>query len=115
MRTLKEQLRRDLEGVFFNATELSSLHELEGVLLQAVVGRHTSEMSGRLGDHYAGLHGDHISIQFRTSDFLRKNERLPCEGEEVKLDGSIWTVSRSQDEYGGARLELEHYRGVQAP
>lgn len=112
MSTFKEDMSTDLHSVFFNSRELSSFHVVNGVILQCVVGQYTQEMTSRLSDQYTELHGDHLVIQFRAEDFLRKRERLPHERERLKFDGKFYTVERAQNEYGCCRYRLSSYRGV---
>lgn len=105
---------KDNRVVFFNPTEFSSLHVLNDVILQCVTRRYNEEMSGRQTDHYDGLHGDHMAIQFRADDFFRKEEWLPREGQRVHFDDSWYDVERCENEYGVCRLVLSSYRGAYA-
>ena len=110
--TFKEDLKADLRAVFFNSQELSRLHIINGVILQCVERLYTEQMTGRLGDQYNELHGEHLVIQFRAEDLLRKCARLPHERERLKYDGKLYTVEHAENEYGGCRYTLSSYRGV---
>ena len=109
--TLKDDLRADIERVFFDVTELAELHELKHVIVPSTKRRYDALMSGRDRDDYDGLHGDHLEIQFRAEDFTRKEERLPREKERILFDGRWFEVERIEVEYGVARLVMSRYRG----
>lgn len=110
--TFKDDLKADLESVFFNPNEFSRLHIINGVFLQCVERKYSEQMTSRLGDQYTELHGDHLVIQFRAEDLLRKCDRLPHERERLKYDGKMYTVEHAENEYGGCRYTLTSYRGV---
>ena len=112
MMTFKEDMKADLESVFFNTKELSRFHEINGVILQSVERWYTEQMTSRLGDQYTELHGEHLVIQFRAEDLLRKCARLPHERERLKYDGKLFTVDHAENEYGSCRYTLTSYRGL---
>lgn len=97
--------------VFLNTREFAALHTLENVLLDCTTRRYTSKLSGRQSDDYDGLHGEHLAVQFRATDYLRKGLALPKEKERVRFDGRMYTVESAENEFGIVRLVLSSYRG----
>ena len=110
--SFKDDVKTDLNSVFFNLQELTGYHVLDGVILQCAVRDYTEQMTGRLSDQYNELHGEHLVIQFRAEDFLRKHERLPHERERLTFDDRRYTVEHAENEYGCCRYTLTSYRGV---
>lgn len=100
--------------MFMDVRELASYHELSGVMLAATVRRYEDLMSRRQGDDYPALHGDHIYVQFRAEDYLRKKARLPSQKQRLELDGQKYAVETIEVEYGLVRLKLSSYRGSYA-
>ena len=112
--TFKDYLKRDVEHVFFNVDELAGLHNLNGIYLHAVTQRYTERLTDRQSDQYEGLHGDHLMVQCRAADVLKKVSELPKENERVQFDGQWYDVLSSENEYGVLRLTLTSYRGTYA-
>ena len=112
--TFKDDLKRDLDRVFFNPTELSSFHRLNDIVLQCVTRRISVALSSRVSEQYDGLHGDQLIVQCRAADIQSKVEELPKENERVKFDGQWYDVISCENEYGSIRLTLASYRGAYA-
>lgn len=110
--TFKDDLKADLRAVFFNSQEFASFHNINGIILLVTERQYTEQMTGRLSDQYTELHGEHLVIQFRAEDLLRKSSRLPHERERLKYDGKMYTVEHAENEFGGCRYTLSSYRGV---
>ncbi len=108
---LKDCFRVDIERLFFNFDELTKLHWLNGVLLAGSERRWTGRLTDRQSEDYDAIHGEQVTVMFRSDDFLRKAPRLPKEKERVLYDGSWYDVQRASEEYGVCRLELASQRG----
>ena len=111
MMTLREMFAKDLP-TFISAGGLSKLHTLNGVILQAATRHYTSEMSGRMSDQYESVHGEHLSVQLKAEDLLRKCANLPVEGDRLQFDGRWYDVESCENEFGICRLVLTSYRGA---
>ena len=111
MMSLREMFARDLP-TFIHSGGLSKLHVLNGVMLQAATRDYTSEMSSRLSDQYESVHGEHLSVQFKAEDLLRKCATLPVEGDRLKFDERWFDVASCENEFGICRLMLTSYRGA---
>ena len=108
--SFREAMLADLDA-FLNVDEFATIREFCGVLMKVSYQFYRDEMSGRVADDYMGLHGDHVRLTFRASDFLRKKSELPREKERVTFRGKSYTVDHSESEFGMCRLELSRYRG----
>lgn len=111
MMSLREMFKKDLP-TFISAGGLSKLHTLNGVILQAATRHYTSEMSSRLSDQYESVHGEHLSVQFKAEDLLRKCATLPVEGDRLNFDGRWYDAESVENEFGICRLVLTSYRGA---
>ena len=105
----KEMLQADL-AIFINLEEFSEEITLDGVTLPAQITTSTKEKSARLSENFQGLHGDFITVYFKTADYCAARKRLPNYGEYVILNGKRYVVESSSDEGGIAKLVLSSYR-----
>lgn len=96
--------------------EMGELVKIDGVILKAVIDKHTAKKSGNEKKNFKMLFGDFIEVFFRTEDYCRKRERLPHQGEVCYLYSDEWkldkrfVVESCAAEFGMAHLILSAYR-----
>ena len=113
--TFKELLPTDNEAILF-LDEFAEWVKIDGIILRAVVEKSTAQKSGNVKLNYKGLMGDFLTLYFRSSDYNGKRERLPRNGERVKVYSDEWhcdklfNVVSCVDELGICTLVLDAYR-----
>lgn len=96
--------------------EFAEWVRVDGVILRAVIEKSTAQKSGNVKLNYKGLMGDFTTIYFCTADYNGKRERLPRNGERVKVYSEEWgcekqfNVVSCEDELGICTLVLDAYR-----
>ncbi len=109
MTTFKDDLFADL-GIFVDVDEMAELTNVDGVILKAQLHTSTAKKSGIDSHNYEKLHGDFVTLHFRTADYCVKRERLPKHGDYIAVNGKRYEVLSSRDDLGMAKLELSAYR-----
>lgn len=105
----KEILKADLD-TFINLEEFSDEITIDGVTLPAQLTTSTKEKSARQSENFQGLHGDFVTVYFKTADYLATRQRLPVYNEYVIMNGKRYVVESSSDQGGIAKLILSAYR-----
>ena len=105
----KDILLSDL-ATFINLEEFSEEITIDGLTLPAQITTSTKEKSARQSENFQGLHGDFVTVYFKTSDYIQTRKRLPVYNEYVIMNGKRYVVESSSDECGIARLILSSYR-----
>lgn len=118
-RNLHDDLARDLD-TFLNLGEFAEIITLNGVTLKAIVTASTADIPRahssfgndrqRLRSSAPPLIGEHVTINFKTADYLRERERLPKNSESCRVNGDLFHVISSTAEYGLATLVLRAER-----
>ena len=111
--TLKNLIEADNRQVFLNLNEFAEWVEVDGVLMKCQVQYHTEKASTLKTETFDTLHGDYVKIFFRTADYCGKRERLPYQGEYVRVNGKRYKVQKCTDEMGITRLAVSDYRQEQ--
>lgn len=101
-----EAIDKDLQ-IFMNLDEFAETHEINGVEVTCVISTMTHERSGNQSQKFDGLHGDFQTIYIK-SDAI---ERIPAEGESIRVDNRRFTVESTINQQGITRIELASYRG----
>ena len=109
MTTFKDDLFADL-GIFVETDEFAELTDVDGVLLKAQFQTLTQKKSGLESQNYEQLHGDFVTLHFKTSDYTGKRERIPKHGELCSVNGKRYDVINSRDDLGITKLVLSAYR-----
>lgn len=107
--SFRDDLQSDLD-IFVESEEFAEFVTLDEIYLRAQVTSYTAQKSGNRQLNFPALHGDFVTIYFKTSDYIGKKERLPRHGEWIWLDGVRYDVESCTDQKGIARLELAAYR-----
>lgn len=113
--TFKDLLPSDNEAILM-LDEFAEWVKIDGVILRAVVEKSTAQKSGNLKLNFKGLMGDFVTLYFRTTDYNGKRERLPRNGERVKIYSDEWACDKlfnvvsCADELGICTLVLDAYR-----
>ena len=102
----RKAIDEDLE-IFVNLEEFGEEHEINGQIIPCVFQRLTKEKSGNESRNFDGLHGDFMTLHFRTILI----DPLPHEGESIRIDGKRFTIDNVEDMIGMTRLILSSYRG----
>ena len=102
----RKAIDEDLE-IFVNLEEFGEEHEINGQIIPCVFQRLTKEKSGNESRNFDGLHGDFMTLHFRTILI----DPLPHEGESIRIDGKRFTIDNVEDIIGMTRLILSSYRG----
>lgn len=101
-----EAIDKDLE-IFVSLDEFAEIHEINGYEMNSVFQESTSAKSGNASRNFDGLHGNFQSLYFKRCDM----EKIPQEGESIRVDNRRFTVESSEDQKGIVKLELSSYRG----
>ena len=115
MMTFKDILPADNDALLF-LDEFAQWVKIDEIILRAVVEKSTAQKSGNLKLKYKGLMGDFVTLYFRGSDYAGKSERLPRNGERVKVYSDEWkcdklfNVVSCTEELGICTLVLDAYR-----
>ena len=107
--SFRDDLRDDLD-IFVESEEFAQFVTVDGVYLRAQVNAHTAQKSGNSNLNFEGLHGDFVTLHFKSSDYCGKKQRLPRKGEQVWVDGARFDVESCEDQLGIAKLVLAAYR-----
>ena len=102
----RKAIDEDLE-IFVNLEEFGEEHEINGQIIPCVFQRLTKEKSGNESRNFDGLHGDFMTLHFRTILI----DPLPHEGESIRIDGKRFTIDNVEDMIGMTRMILSSYRG----
>ena len=101
-----EAIDRDIE-IFINLDEFGERHSINGVEIPCILQSYTSEKSGNESRNFDGLHGDFMTLHFRTILI----DPLPQQGESIRIDEKRFTIENVEDMKGVTRLILSSYRG----
>lgn len=107
--SFRDDLRDDL-NVFVESEEFAEFVTLDGIYLRAQVNAHTAQKSGNEKYNFEGLHGDFVTLHFKTADYCGKKQRLPRHGEQVWVNNVRYDVESCEDQLGIAKLVLTAYR-----
>ena len=107
--SFRDDLKADLD-IFVESEEFAEFVTLDGVTLRAQVTTSTQKMSGNETRNFDGLHGDFVTLFFKTSDYVGKKQRIPRQGEWCYFNGVRYDVTRCFDTLGITKLELSAYR-----
>ena len=105
----KELLEEDNAAVV-DISEMAEWVEVDGVIFAAQKVQSTGRFTTAGFKKYEGLHGDFLTLYFRTKDYCKKRERLPREGEYIFYNGKRYTVMSCGEEHGIAKLTVQSYR-----
>ncbi|WP_314905001.1 hypothetical protein [Selenomonas artemidis] len=105
--SFRDQVAADIDAVFLNTDEFAELHTIDGVEVRAVASENvTRKKSGIASRNYDGLHGDYAKVTCKAADL----QRVPNQGENIKLDGKRYKVERCVNNMGMLTLTLAAYR-----
>ena len=107
--SFRDDLRDDL-NIFVESEEFAQFVNVDGITLRAQVTNVTKKISGNETRNFEGLHGDFLTLFFKTADYVGKKSRIPRQGEQCFVDGVRYDVTRCFDELGITKLELSAYR-----
>ena len=102
----RKAIDADIE-IFMNLEEFGETHNVNGLLIPCILQKYTAEKSGNSSQNFEGLHGDFMTLHFRTILI----DPLPHEGESIRIDENRYTVDNVEDMIGVTRLILSSYRG----
>lgn len=102
----RQAIDADLE-VYLNLEEFGEEHDVNGQVIPCVFQTLTQEKSGAESKNFPGLHGDFMTLHFRTILI----DPLPQNGENIRIDGKRYTVDNVEDMLGMTRVTLSSYRG----
>ena len=105
----KDDLRDDL-NIFVDSDEFAQFVKLDGITLRAQVTASTQKASGTASLNFEGLHGDFVTLFFKTADYCGKKQRIPRQGEQCWFNDMRYDVVRCFDTLGITKLELSAYR-----
>ncbi|MBQ6296152.1 MAG: hypothetical protein IJK81_00395 [Selenomonadaceae bacterium] len=107
--SFKDAIYADLD-IFVETDEFAELIEIDGVQLPAQVLKHTEEKSQRLQEQFDGLHGDFVTIYFKSEPFITERGKLPQKGDWILIDNRRYDVVFSQEELGIIKVVASAYR-----
>lgn len=107
--SFRDDLKRDLD-IFVESEEFAEFVTLDGIYLRAQVNAHTAQKSGNETRNFEGLHGDFVTLHFKTADYCGKKSRLPRKTEQVWLNEKRYDVESCEDQLGICKLVLAAYR-----
>ena len=107
--SFRDDLQTDLD-IFVESEEFAQFVTLDGIYLRAQVDSYTSQKSGNASLNFDALHGDFVTLYFKTADYCGKKKRLPVHGEQIWLDGKRYDVESCEDQLGITKLVLAAYR-----
>ena len=100
--TFKEQMEKDV-SIFVNADEFADMHVFDGKKITAVVeGLTTKEQLSKTPVTFDGIDGETIILHCAATEL----EEVPKRGISVELDGEIYTVRESVNDFGVATITL---------
>lgn len=101
-------------AVIMSVVEFAEYLTIDGVLLACQFVPSTEKFSNAKSDNYDGLHGDFVTLYFKTKDYIGKRERLPRQSEYVYLEHKNlkkrFEVVSCEEELGVCCLTLASYR-----
>ena len=103
--TFKQILQKDIETVFFNLSEFSDTHTIDGVEMTAMVDD-MEHIEKKMKSKMDGIYARQILLYVKASAF----GPLPSQGRLLKLDGRAYTVVDTTDEGGVYTITLEANR-----
>lgn len=107
--SFKDAIYADLD-IFVETSEFAELIEIDGIEVAAQVLKHTEEKSQRLQEQFDGLHGDFVTIYFKSEPFITQRGKLPAKNDWVLIDGRRYDVVFSQEELGIIKVTASAYR-----
>ena len=107
MKTFKEQMKDDLKNIFFNLSEFSDIHVVNGKEMAAQVDTNEQiRRAKRVNQNADGIYLNQKLIYVAADDF----GPLPRQDSILKLDGKTYRVADAVDEYGVYSITIEANR-----
>ena len=93
--TLKDLIKQDVHGVFFNLDEFADIHTINGVEMPCQVDNNERlEREKRFSQHMDGVYMDSVPIYVPAEYF----DKLPTRGATLSFDGKQFRVAEATDE-----------------
>lgn len=96
MTRFKEQVRKDVKGVFINFAEFADWHNLNGKDTLCVISRDFTDELPLGSRNLEGVFLNDLTIYVEDLDMQPR----PVEGEMMRVDGSLHLVKSVSDEMG---------------
>ncbi|MBR1645182.1 MAG: hypothetical protein IJ774_05435 [Selenomonadaceae bacterium] len=107
--SFRDDLQADLD-IFVESEEFAQFVTLDGIYLRAQVDSSTAQKSGNASLNFDALHGDFLTLYFKTADYCGKKQRLPVHGEQIWMNEKRYDVESCEDQLGITKLTLAAYR-----
>jgi len=98
--TLQEQIKADIDDVFFNTDEMAEEIDINGAVVPAVPSRRTQSKTGQENAQEHGVLTQRRTYTFREQDL----DPVPVAWEEVLLDGEPWIVEEVNPQKGTYKI-----------
>ena len=102
MSSFKDIIESDCSDVFLNTQEFSDVHTINGVEFKCQVDDYEQISREKRYQYNRSLHGDGIFLR----EAMIYVNGLPRVGAKLILDGDMYLVSDTQDEYGIISISL---------
>lgn len=111
MSSFKDIIESDCSDVFLNTQEFSDVHTINGIEFKCQVDDYEQISREKRYQYNRSLHGDgiflrEVMIYVLSSEFYKHFNGLPRVGAKLILDGDMYLVSDTQDEYGIISISL---------
>lgn len=103
--TFKDQVREDIDSVFFNFDEFADEHEINGAQMTAIIDENSLE------DHPSGTDITGVFAEL-TAVYVKADEygALPKRGASIVIDGLTHRVVDAVSEMGVYTIKVERWR-----
>lgn len=102
MSAFKDQVKKDVKGVFINFEEFAELHDLNGKQVLCIIDKDDTKANIRALQQ-EGVFVNLLTIYVDSLDITPR----PVEGELFKVDGSFHLVKSVSDESGVLVIDVE--------
>lgn len=105
MSAFKDMVAADVKAVFINQLEFADMHNINGVMVNAVVDRDViKDRQARAGvsEYSEGVFADEMLVYVAADDLTRK----PVRGEIFRLDGGLYLVQEVAENMGVLEITI---------
>lgn len=103
MSVFQDQVKKDLDAIFFNPNEHPELHNIDGQDVLCIIDTDVSQQLEKPKERREGTYEDRIMLYVKEADL----PDVPEFGQIMDLDGEQWRVVNRNRDMGALTVTLE--------